>query len=84
MLEAALRPYTTPKDLTDGARDRIWLIACGLSVPKRASRRRLRARGSSIVRGTDAHRGNLGDEAATDAARVLAAEVDNPDLLRPQ
>ena len=30
-----------------------------------------------------AHRGNLGDGAATDAARVLAAEVDNPDLRRP-
>jgi DNA-binding SARP family transcriptional activator len=29
-----------------------------------------------------AHRGKLGDKAATDAARVLAAEVDNPVLQR--
>jgi tetratricopeptide (TPR) repeat protein len=29
-----------------------------------------------------AHRGKLGDRSATDAARVLAAEVDNPDLQR--
>ena len=29
-----------------------------------------------------AHRGKLGDRFATDAARVLAAEVDNPDLQR--
>ncbi|HVD22840.1 MAG TPA: BTAD domain-containing putative transcriptional regulator [Lapillicoccus sp.] len=29
-----------------------------------------------------AHQGKLGDQAAIDAARVLAAEVDNPDLRR--
>jgi hypothetical protein len=29
-----------------------------------------------------AHRGKLGDRSATGAARVLAAEVDNPDLRR--
>jgi hypothetical protein len=29
-----------------------------------------------------AHQGKLGDQAAIDAARVLSAEVDNPDLRR--